>query len=112
MKGIITFDDFEKVDMRTGTILEAELNPKARKPAYMMKIDFGELGIKMSSAQITGNYEAASLVGKQVVAVVNFPPKNIAGVESEVLVLGAMTGDQGVVLLAPDNPVDNGTVIG
>lgn len=108
----IDFEDFGKVEMRMGTVLEAELNPEARKPAYVMKIDFGELGIKTSSAQITENYEAGDLLGKQIVAVVNFPPKMIVGVKSQVLVLGAMSEEEGVVLLGTDMPVENGVRIG
>ncbi|URD52638.1 tRNA-binding protein [Chroococcidiopsis sp. CCNUC1] len=107
----ISFDDFLKVDMRVGTILDVEDNLKARKPAYILTIDFGELGEKMSSAQITDNYSKAELIGKQIIAVVNFPAKRVAGVKSEVLVLGAVTNDKGVVLLEPNLPVENGTRI-
>jgi tRNA-binding protein len=84
---------------------------KARKPAYILTIDFGELGEKMSSAQITDNYSKAELIGKQIIAVVNFPAKRVAGVKSEVLVLGAVTNDKGVVLLEPNLPVENGNRI-
>lgn len=108
----ITFSDFQKVDIRTGTILEAELNPKANKPAYVMKIDFGLLGVKTSSAQLTQNYEAEDLIGKQITAVVNFPAKRIAGVKSEVLVLGAMPDQKGVVLLETERGVGNGEQVG
>jgi len=108
----IEFSDFQKIDIRTGTILEAELNPKARKPAYVMTIDFGPLGIKKCSAQLTQNYDAKDLVGKQIIAVVNFPPKRIAGVKSEVLVLGAMSDAEGVVLLQTQRPVVNGEPVG
>jgi tRNA-binding protein len=108
----IEFSDFQKIDIRTGTILKAELNPKARKPAYVMTIDFGPLGIKKSSAQLTQNYDAKDLVGKQIIAVVNFPPKRIAGVKSEVLVLGAMSDAEGVVLLQTQRPVVNGEPVG
>ena len=107
----ISFDDFLKVDMRVGTILDVEDNLKARKPAYILTIDFGELGEKMSSAQITDNYSKAELIGKQIIAVVNFPAKRVAGVKSEVLVLGAVPNDKGVVLLEPNLPVENGTRI-
>jgi tRNA-binding protein len=111
MKEQIDFSDFQKVDIRTGTILKAELNPQALKPAYVMQIDFGELGVKTSSAQLTKNYTADVLTGKQIIAVVNFPPKRIAGVKSEVLVLGALSEDQDVVLLEPGLPIENGAEI-
>ncbi|MDX1513565.1 MAG: tRNA-binding protein [Gammaproteobacteria bacterium] len=104
----ISWDDFMKVAIYTGTVLEASANEKARVPAYVMKIDFGELGVKTSSAQITRNYSAEDLVGKQVVAVTNFPPKRIAGVKSEVLVLGAVCDENDIVLLEPSFPVKNG----
>ena len=107
-----TFEDFTKLDIRVGTVLEAEVFEKAKKPAYKLKIDFGnEIGIKKSSAQITERYSADELVGKQVLAVVNFPPKRIADFMSEVLVLGTYS-DGGVVLITPDKPVDNGDKIG
>lgn len=108
----IEFGDFEKVDMRTGTIVDAKLNPKARVPAYTLKIDFGAAGRRTSSAQLTRNYTAEQLVGKQIVAVMNFAPKRVAAVKSEVLVLGAVCEQQGVVLLAPSLPVDDGMPIG
>lgn len=107
----IPFSDFQKVDMRAGTIVEARHNEGARKPAYVMKIDFGPLGIKTSSAQIAENYSAETLIGRQVVAVVNFPAKRIAGVQSEVLVLGAVSDEGGVVLLETERPVNNGQQI-
>jgi len=107
----ISFTDFLKVDMRVGTIIAVEDNLKARNPAYIVTIDFGGLGKKMSSAQITENYSKAELIGKQIIAVVNFPPKRVAGVKSEVLVLGAVPNNQGVVLLEPNLPVENGTRI-
>ncbi|MCY4220480.1 MAG: tRNA-binding protein [Thiotrichales bacterium] len=110
-KGEISFEDFLKVRIVTGTIVEAVLNPKARVPAFVLEIDFGDLGRKRSSAQLTRNYTAESLVGKQIVAVANFPPKRVAGVKSEVLVLGAMSEDHGVVLLEPSFPVENGARI-
>ena len=107
-KPIITYDDFEKVEILTGTIIDATENVKARKPAYVLKIDFGEkVGIKFSSAQIT-NYSTAELINKQVVAVCNFEKKNIAGIESEVLVLGSIDQDNQVILLQPDIIVKNG----
>lgn len=100
--------DFAKVDIRIGTILEVFPFPKAKKPAWQLHIDFGpEIGIKRSSAQITQKYDAQQLLGKQVLAVVNFPPKQIAHFSSEVLVLGLDT-EKGVVLLSADEPVSNG----
>jgi tRNA-binding protein len=108
----IGFDQFLGVEIRTGTIVEAALNPKARVPAYVLRIDFGPAGLKNSSAQITTNYTAQELVGKQVVAVLNFEPKRVAGVKSEVLVLGAVSDDKGVVLLEPTSAVENGARIG
>ena len=107
----LSWDEFMRVDIRTGTVLEAVPNEKARNPAFVMKIDFGELGVKTSSAQITRNYEAADLVGKQVVAVTNFPPKRIAGVKSEVLVLGAVCDEHDIVLLEPTFRVGDGVRI-
>jgi len=99
--------------MRVGTVLEAAPFPDARKPSIKMVIDFGpDLGVRRSSAQLTVHYEPAALVGRQVVAVVNFPPRRIAGFASEVLVLGAMPSPTEVVLLAVDQPVANGTRIG
>ncbi|MFT5450247.1 MAG: tRNA-binding protein [Gammaproteobacteria bacterium] len=107
----IEFEDFLKVDIRTGTVVEAALNAKARVPAYVLKVDFGELGMKTSSAQITGNYQPDDLVGKQVVAVVNFAAKRVAGVKSEVLILGAVSDASSVVLLEPTFAVENGSRI-
>ncbi len=104
----LSWEDFTKVEIHTGTIIEAARNKKARAPAYVMKIDFGELGIKTSSAQITKNYGEDELVGQQVVAVTNFPPKRIAGIKSEVLVLGAVCADDDIVLLQPNLKVKNG----
>ena len=108
----IEFDDFMKVDMRVGTVISCEPNPKAKKPAYILTIDFGPLSTKTSSAQLTINYTAESLVGKQVIAVVNFPVKHIAGIASEVLVLGAYSAEKDVVLLQPTRSVENGSRIG
>jgi tRNA-binding protein len=106
------FGDFQKLDMRVGRVLEVEEFPEARVAAWKLTIDFGpEIGIKRSSAQIT-HYPADSLVGRQVVGVVNFPPKRIAGFPSEVLVLGAMDEQKGVVLLEPDDEVELGSAIG
>ena len=107
----IEFDTFAKVVMCTGTILTAQENAKARMPSYVMTIDFGEHGIKTSSAQLTKNYSIADLQGKQIVAVMNFAPKRIAGVKSEVLVLGAISQDHEVVLLEPTFKVENGARI-
>ena len=109
---VISWNDFEKIDMRCGTIVEVSDFPKARKPAYKLRIDFGELGIKQSSAQITKFYSKDSLVGLQVIAVVNFPPKQIADFFSECLVLGIYTDEKDVVLLRPGQPVENGWKVG
>ena len=108
---MITWDDFEKIDIRVGTIVEVTDFPKARKPSYQIKIDFGILGIKQSSAQIT-DYIKEELTGKQVIAIVNFPPKQIANFFSECLVLGVYTDQQEVVLLQPERNVENGWKIG
>ena len=109
---MITWDDFEKVDIRLGTILEVNDFPGAKKPAYQLSIDFGELGIKRSSAQITALYTKEELAGKQVIAVVNFPVKQIANFFSECLVLGVYNEKNEVVLLQPSMPVKNGSRIG
>ena len=109
VKGQIDIEDFLKVDIRVGTILNAKINQKAIKPAYILEIDFGEeIGSKITSAQITQNYSINELIGKQVCAVVNFPIKRIAGVKSEVLVLAVVCKDNGAVLLQPDREVVNG----
>jgi tRNA-binding protein len=105
----ITFDDFMKVDIRVGTIVEAEPYPEARKPAYKLKIDFGPvIGIKRSSAQITVHYKLEDLVGRQVAAVVNFPPRQIGKFMSEVLTLGFPDPNGAVVLFKPDQTLPNG----
>ena len=107
-----SFDDFLKLDIRVGTIVSAKNFEKARKPAYQLEVDMGqELGIKRSSAQITDHYRPEELVGKQVLAVVNFPPRQIANFFSEMLVLGTYS-EGGVVLIRPDKPVKNGDKLG
>ncbi|HLD52133.1 MAG TPA: tRNA-binding protein [Sediminibacterium sp.] len=109
---MISWRDFEKIDIRTGTILEAKPFPEAIKPAYQLIIDFGELGIKQSSAQITFHYTTEELIGKQIIAVVNFPPKKIAHFFSECLVLGVYDENNQVILLQPDKATSNGFKIG
>ena len=105
----ISFDDFLKVDIRVGTIIEADEFPEARKPAYVLKIDFGpEIGIKKTSAQITAHYDRENIIGRQVAAVVNFPPRQIGKHMSEVLTLGFPDGDGEVVMIGVDHPVPNG----
>jgi tRNA-binding protein len=106
---IIAYDDFAKVDVRVGTVLAAAPNPAARKPAYVLEIDFGpEIGRKKASAQVSELYAPERLVGRQVAAVVNFPPKQIARMVSEVLVLGFPDAEGRVVLIGVDHPVQNG----
>jgi tRNA-binding protein len=111
MNSTITFDDFTKVDLRIGTIMEVHDFPEARQPAFQLTIDFGDLGIKKTSAQITTLYKKEDLLNRQIVAVVNFPKKQIAKFMSECLVLGAVDGKD-VILLNPENKVKNGTVVG
>lgn len=107
----LTWEDFAKIEMRVGTVLSAEVFGEARKPAYKMTIDFGQYGIRKTSAQVTRLYQPDELVGRQVIAVVNFPPKQIANIQSQCLVLGVMQGEE-VSLLAPDHRVPNGLRIG
>ena len=112
MKEQISYDIFDKVDIRIGTVLSVKKNVKARKPSLIIEVDFGdEIGIKQSSAQITDFYNEENLKGKQVVGVCNFPEKNIAGVRSQFLVLGTLEEDGKVVLLHPSQPTKNGLKI-
>ncbi|OLD73948.1 MAG: tRNA-binding protein [Chloroflexi bacterium 13_1_20CM_66_33] len=106
--GVIDLADFARVDMRVGRVLEAESFPQARKPAYKLRIDFGPLGIRRSSAQLTAHYQPEDLRGRLVIAVTNFPPRQIGPIRSEVLVLGVPDADGGVVLLAPTHEVPLG----
>jgi len=108
---MIKIDDFKKVELRIGTIIKAEKFPEARTPAYKLEVDFGGFGIRKSSAQIMDHYTEEELVNKQVIAVVNFPPKKIASFTSEVLILGAQGKDGGTVLLESDKPMSNGAKI-
>lgn len=109
---VLHWEEFEKVDMRVGTIVEVLDFPKARKPAYQLTIDFGELGMKKSSAQIVNLYEKEELIGKQIIAVVNFPPKQIANFISECLVMGVYNENNDVVLLSPERNTQNGCKVG
>ena len=112
MKEQISYDQFDKIDLRIGTVISVKKNEKARKPSLVVKVDFGkDIGIKQSSAQITHYYNSENLVGKQVIGVCNFPKKNIAGVVSEVLILGAIEKDGKVVLVHPSQKTDNGLEI-
>lgn len=109
---MLSYSDFEKIEMRVGTILEVKVFEKAHKPAYQLRIDFGDFGIKKSSAQITEKYPNPEiLVGKQIIAVTNFPPKQIANFMSECLILGVIGDESGVTLLTTDKPVQNGLLI-
>ena len=111
-KESISWDDFEKIDIRVGTILEVQDFPKARKPAYQLHIDFGDFGIKKSSAQITQLYTPSEIIGRQIIAVVNFPPKQIANFISECLVLGVYGKEDDIILLQTERPTINGAKIG
>ena len=112
MKEQITYQDFEKIDIRLGTVISVEKNEKARKPSLVVEVDFGnEIGIKTSSAQITHFYNEQNLVGKQVIGVCNFPEKNIAGVVSQVLILGSIDKEGRVTLLHPSQKAENGLSI-
>ena len=112
MKQEITYEDYSKVEIKIGTVLSAKKNEKARKPSLVVEVDFGkEIGIKKSSAQISHYYNEQNLIGKQVIGVCNFPKKNIAGVVSEVLILGAIEKDGKVVLVHPSQKVENGLEI-
>ena len=105
---MITWQDFEKVEMRVGAVISAEAFPEARNPAYKLTIDFGGFGIKKSSAQITKLYKREELVGRQVIAVTNFPPKQIVNFSSECLVLGVIASDKEIILLQPERKVEIG----
>jgi len=112
MKQEITYEDYSKVEIKIGTVLSVKKNEKARKPSLVVEVDFGtKIGIKKSSAQITHYYNEGNLVGKQVIGVCNFPKKNIAGIVSEVLILGAIEKDGKVVLVHPSQKVENGLEI-
>jgi len=112
MKQEITYEDYSKVEIKIGTVLSVKKNEKAKKPSLVVEVDFGiEIGIKKSSAQITHYYNEENLVGKQVIGVCNFPKKNIAGIVSEVLILGAIEKDGKVILLHPSQKVENGLEI-
>ena len=109
---LIEWSDFTKIEMRIGTIVSAEIFNEAKKPAYKISVDFGEFGIKKTSAQITKLYKPQELIGKQIVAVINFPPKQIANIMSECLILGGLGNDKEVTLLQPERQLKNGARIG
>ena len=112
MKEQITYEDYDKVDIRVGTVISVKKNEKARKPSLVVEVDFGkDIGIKQSSAQITHYYNEENLVGRQVIAVCNFPEKNIAGIVSQVLILGSIDKEGKVVLVHPSQKVDNGLTV-
>jgi len=111
-KDTIQWDDFSKIEMRIGTVISCEIFEKARNPAYKMTIDFGEFGIRKTSAQITKLYSPESIIGKQVIAVLNFPPKQIANIMSECLILGGIGEENNVTLIQPERETKDGTKIG
>ena len=112
MKKLINWVDFEKIDMRVGTIIKAVEFKKAQKPSYLIHVDFGEIGIKKTSAQITKNYKLKDLIGKQIVGLVNLPKKQIANIQSEFLILGAIDGNlDNVVIIQPQSITKNGSII-
>ncbi|MDB4088703.1 tRNA-binding protein [Flavobacteriales bacterium] len=112
MENKLTWKEFENVEMRVGTILSATEFPEANKPSFILTIDFGEFGIKKTSAQITKLYKTKELIGKQIIAVINFPKKQIANIQSECLVLGGIGNEKNVTLLSLDKPIENGSRIG
>ena len=112
MKKLINWEDFEKIDMRVGTIIKAFEFKEAIKPSYLIHVDFGEIGIKKTSAQITKNYKLKDLIGKQIVGLVNLPKKQIANIQSEFLILGAIDGSlENVVIIQPQSITKNGSLI-
>ena len=112
MKKLINWVDFEKIDMRVGTIIKAVEFKKAKKPSYLIHVDFGEIGIKKTSAQITKNYKLKDLIGKQIVGLVNLPKKQIANIQSEFLILGAIDGNlENTVIIQPQSITKNGSLI-
>lgn len=111
-KNTIEWSDFSKIEMRIGTVLSCEVFEKARNPAYKMTIDFGEFGIRKTSAQITKLYQPENIIGKQIIAVLNFPPKQIANIMSECLILGGVGEENNVTLIQPERKTKNGTRIG
>lgn len=109
---LITWQDFDKVELRAGTVVSAKVFAEARKPAYIVEVDFGEFGIKKSSAQITVNYQPDTLIGKQIIAVINFPAKQIGPIKSQFLLCGFYKEDGSVVIIQPEQPVPNGAKLG
>ncbi len=109
---LITWQDFDKVELRAGTVISAKVFAKARKPAYIVEVDFGEFGVKKSSAQITVNYQPETLIGRQIVAVINFPEKQIGPMQSQFLLCGFYKEDGSVVIIQPEQSVPNGAKLG